>query len=147
MLGWRKKMPNLQDYQKEFGGKCQECGSTDRLNFHHIDPESKSFEISKNKPEKETRFELLKCALFCYRCHRKEHARYNRDRKLRRVWIYLHDFIIEKIDKEAKRNHIQFSAAMRMIVNAGLNTFVEPAWQPSDEKKFVKALTGNCEEM
>jgi 5-methylcytosine-specific restriction endonuclease McrA len=54
------------------GGCCVKCGSTERLEFDHIDPATKSFELS--------RFwictwehllpELKKCQLLCKSCHR-----------------------------------------------------------------------------
>ena len=48
------------------GGKCAVCGSTDRLEVDHIDPEQKSFEISRNLTlDDRLKQELDKCQLLC----------------------------------------------------------------------------------
>lgn len=57
------------------GGKCQICGYNrcDRaMDFHHLDPSKKSFEISitHNYGIKKIFAELEKCILVCCRCHR-----------------------------------------------------------------------------
>lgn len=63
-----------------FGGKCQVCGY-DRcdtaLTFHHLNPATKSFTISKAPPY--TKKELIiseakKCMLLCFNCHQEYHA-------------------------------------------------------------------------
>lgn len=62
------------------GGECEVCGYSTHpsaLEFHHLDPEIKSFEIgvSKNTISKEILAEELdKCALLCANCHREVHA-------------------------------------------------------------------------
>ena len=58
------------------GGECQECGDKDlsQLEFHHINPEEKSFNLaghSMNNPD--VIAELAKCKLLCAICHKKEH--------------------------------------------------------------------------
>ena len=65
-----------------FGGKCQICfydKCQNALNFHHINPSTKCFEISDaffrlNIPEKELQEELKKCILVCANCHNEIHA-------------------------------------------------------------------------
>lgn len=60
------------------GGKCSVC-SYDRcpeaLDFHHIDPSTKSFEISGRMSKRWSVIEdeLKKCVLLCANCHREEH--------------------------------------------------------------------------
>lgn len=73
----RKYLENL------LGGKCQDCGSTDNLQFDHIDPASKSFRISEHisKPLEELQREIDKCQLLCRNCHLK---------KTKDNWEYLH---------------------------------------------------------
>ena len=67
------------------GGKCQACGLVDdpiAYDYHHIDPTTKSFDISTffSPVCKETGIgvdleeELTKCVLVCAICHRKIHA-------------------------------------------------------------------------
>ena len=63
------------------GGKCSVCGYckyTGALDFHHLDPKQKDFNISKNlhsKPSIESiKEELDKCILLCANCHRELHG-------------------------------------------------------------------------
>lgn len=55
----------------KLGGKCAKCGSTEHLEFDHIDPENKSFNISKllNHSKNAVDEELSKCQLLCHDCH------------------------------------------------------------------------------
>lgn len=59
------------------GGKCVICGYTgfpSAFDFHHFDPRTKDFTISKRVVAFETiRPELDKCVLVCCRCHREIH--------------------------------------------------------------------------
>lgn len=57
------------------GGKCQCCGYDSyvgALDYHHVDPSQKAFEISRHwsKPWPEMKAELDKCILVCANCHR-----------------------------------------------------------------------------
>jgi 5-methylcytosine-specific restriction endonuclease McrA len=55
------------------GGKCAKCGSTDRLEFDHIDPATKSFALSSHAATDAEFFEeLKKCQLLCYKHHREK---------------------------------------------------------------------------
>lgn len=63
-----------------FGGKCEKCGYSKNIaafDFHHIDPDSKNFEIKVQylnwKPDDEILEEALKCMLLCANCHRELH--------------------------------------------------------------------------
>lgn len=60
---------------KLLGGKCGKCDSIDQLEFHHLVPEEKSFDISSQygKPWNELLEELAKCELRCHACHKAEH--------------------------------------------------------------------------
>ena len=56
------------------GGKCQVCGfdeNTACLDFHHLDPTQKEFDISKKcrSTWKNLKPELDKCILVCKNCH------------------------------------------------------------------------------
>lgn len=61
------------------GGKCSECGynkSMAALQFHHIDPSIKQFNISlsgSTKSWSKIRNELAKCILLCANCHFEKH--------------------------------------------------------------------------
>ena len=66
----RKKQRCL-DY---LGNKCARCGVTENLQFDHIDPETKSFEISQSFDKGWNKLveELKKCQLLCKPCHREK---------------------------------------------------------------------------
>lgn len=84
---------NTLDRQREFknkiveymGGKCARCGYNKcnaALQFHHLDPTEKDFNLSKvrhtswkNNSEK-IKTELDKCIMLCANCHFEEHALY-----------------------------------------------------------------------
>lgn len=59
------------DYQKLLESHCNKCGSTEDLQFDHIDPKTKSFTISKlmNYSKEKVLEELRKCQLLCKSCH------------------------------------------------------------------------------
>jgi hypothetical protein len=59
----------------EMGGKCVKCAKTSDLEFDHIDPENKSFPISKRLTSASMdviRAESLKCQLLCVPCHKEK---------------------------------------------------------------------------
>ena len=54
------------------GGQCVQCGATERLQFDHIDPRDKRFEIADRLAQyawPRLMVELSKCQLLCERCH------------------------------------------------------------------------------
>jgi hypothetical protein len=58
----------------EAGGCCTVCGYSRcviNLHFHHVDPSTKSFEMSmaRGKSEVAYRAEARKCVLVCANCH------------------------------------------------------------------------------
>lgn len=60
------------------GGRCQSCGYNRclmALQFHHLDPTQKDFEISQaSLPWDLIKQELDKCILVCANCHTEIHA-------------------------------------------------------------------------
>jgi transposase len=84
----KKKLQNekYRIFKKEMvdykGGECQCCGYNNcfhALDFHHINPKTKSFAIAnttKRKITQEVAEELDKCILVCSNCHREIHAGY-----------------------------------------------------------------------
>lgn len=70
---WRRRMKAILVF--EAGGKCKLCGY-DRymgaLEFHHLDPSEKSFQLSARgctRSIKALRAEAAKCVLLCANCH------------------------------------------------------------------------------
>lgn len=60
---------------EEMGGKCALCSSTESLEFDHIDPSTKSFNVGdrlSNRNEESVRQELQKCQLLCSPCHKEK---------------------------------------------------------------------------
>lgn len=62
-----------------FGGRCNRCGynkSKNALQFHHVNPSTKSFQLcirTMTKPMKLLLEEASKCELLCANCHAEEH--------------------------------------------------------------------------
>jgi len=62
------------------GGSCINCGYNKyvgALDFHHLDPSKKDFEISRLKSlkfDERIKQELDKCVLLCSNCHREAHS-------------------------------------------------------------------------
>lgn len=68
------------DIVQERGGKCEKCGyfgNIGALEFHHLDPNEKDFQLDVRKlsnTKLETlREEFSKCIMLCANCHREEH--------------------------------------------------------------------------
>lgn len=72
MRRWNKKKISAVAYK---GGKCIKCGSIEHpvnFDFHHRNPNEKSFDWSIMRRFSQTKInsELDKCDLLCVRCHR-----------------------------------------------------------------------------
>ena len=54
------------------GGKCKTCGSVEKLEIDHIDPETKELSVGQlwSLAESKRLPELLKCQVLCYTCHK-----------------------------------------------------------------------------
>jgi hypothetical protein len=57
------------------GDRCQDCGWTDDLQWHHRNPAEKAFTLSYAiiKSYQAIRDELAKCDLLCPNCHARRH--------------------------------------------------------------------------
>lgn len=83
-----KYVGNEREYHREYsrkrraallallGEECAKCGSREDLQFDHVDPSEKSFNISSNMTASNqiVRQELAKCQLLCGDCHRAKSA-------------------------------------------------------------------------
>ena len=64
----------------KFGGQCKACGyrkNLAALTWHHLNPETKSFELDlrslSNRSGQAIETEAAKCILLCANCHAEEH--------------------------------------------------------------------------
>lgn len=77
----QKRRRNLKQLAVEYkGGKCQICGYNKyigALEFHHLNPEEKDFEIGCGNTKSFEKFkkELDKCILVCSNCHKELHGK------------------------------------------------------------------------
>ena len=82
----QRRQRNRQDRIEYLGGKCVGCGTTENLEFDHIDRTLKEFTISK-KPDytfERIKPELDKCRLLCKDCHAvKTRAHHDNDELLK----------------------------------------------------------------
>lgn len=75
----KRSFKDISLYIEEYKSKrsCIKCGENHIacLDFHHINPENKSFTIAlgKTKGIKAIKKEIEKCELLCANCHRKLH--------------------------------------------------------------------------
>ena len=73
---YRDKRSKVDEYKK---AGCAMCGEKELvcLDFHHIDPSTKEFNIGKQfhiRSFKDIEKEIEKCVVLCANCHRKVHA-------------------------------------------------------------------------
>jgi hypothetical protein len=66
----------IREYKQQHS--CTQCGEPEFvcLEFHHIDPTLKSFQLSSVSTQSDTAIneEIQKCVLVCANCHKKIHA-------------------------------------------------------------------------
>lgn len=91
------------------GGKCEKCGynkSLAALDFHHIDPCKKDFNIGSSialgLSWETVKKELDKCILLCSNCHREEHN-LNNNKKLLTLNIDIPIFVEKEIKDKKER--------------------------------------------
>ena len=75
----QRKYRDWMDGIKVGHGGCHNCGEKDPccLDFHHRDPEMKSFNVGStcNVSQKALESEIEKCDIVCANCHRKLYGR------------------------------------------------------------------------
>lgn len=84
-----QKRKNIKKKLVEYkGGKCEKCGYdkyVEALDFHHLDPTNKTFNINAGNLHfsmEKLKNEADKCILLCCRCHRELHAEENRQKEI-----------------------------------------------------------------
>lgn len=82
-LKYRKKIHEKFKDRWYSGLFCDFCGSEGPLDFHHINPKNKKYEISdmRNKKSLEVLSELAKCIVLCHSCHSKYHWKIRKEVK------------------------------------------------------------------
>ncbi len=73
----KRRAKRQLELQNLLGAKCCRCNSTDCLEFDHINPQKKSFELSGYHLDQswiKILIELNKCQLLCKDCHIKKTA-------------------------------------------------------------------------
>lgn len=86
--GKRKDMSEEERRQRRawgiwyLGGHCLKCGTTERLEFDHLDPAIKRTSQFLNWAQAAAKVELRRCQLLCYDCH-KAKTDENKDRAYR----------------------------------------------------------------
>lgn len=62
------------EYVEKLGGHCVDCATIDELEFDHVDPSTKEFDIGKllNYAKAVRDAEIEKCELRCKPCHQKK---------------------------------------------------------------------------
>lgn len=88
---WKKNRKN--QLIELLGGKCILCGSTENLEFDHINPKKKTFKIMLNitYPIDRLKKELKNCQLLCHDCHRQktlEKQEYGKESEHGTIWRY-----------------------------------------------------------
>lgn len=74
-IGRAKRKRSYREWKKfaisYLGGRCKVCGSLEKLEFHHVDPDEKNNSITSMLGLSKERLvaELDKCELLCHDCH------------------------------------------------------------------------------
>lgn len=114
------------------GDSCAYCGSGDSLEFDHIDPGEKSFNISSNLTlsNEDVRAELDKCQLLCSPCHRLKSAQENSDRQgvTHGGWYAWQTKKCDCVEcSEAKRAYYDKRNAARRVKGSGRGKYGRPS--------------------
>jgi hypothetical protein len=65
----------MAEARERLGGQCAVCGTTENLEFDHIDPAAKSFTLGTYRPNREAwDAEVAKCQLLCFEHHKEKTA-------------------------------------------------------------------------
>jgi 5-methylcytosine-specific restriction endonuclease McrA len=69
----------MKEAREKLGGRCVICGTTENLEFDHIDPGTKSFSLGGRRPNRAAwDTEVAKCQLLCYEHHKEKTSREQR---------------------------------------------------------------------
>lgn len=106
------------------GGKCERCGyckSVWALDFHHIDPVTKNFNLGSafSRSWEVIKAELDKCILLCANCHREEHHSQSTQTEVSKFWEPRKPSIATAVcktcgGKKGKQLHVEVCAKCAM---------------------------------
>jgi 5-methylcytosine-specific restriction endonuclease McrA len=71
----KRRRKTLNEAKEHLGGKCVECGTTERLEFDHINPADRTDAITNIMGKEALYEELTKCQLLCHSCHKERSRR------------------------------------------------------------------------
>ena len=113
----RKKKEELVAYK---GGKCEICGydkCIDALEFHHVDENSKDYNISfyLSRSIDVLKKEADKCILVCANCHREIHHEINKKKKDAQFKELNEFYELNKIERKNKINSINKEEVLLML--------------------------------
>lgn len=70
-----RERERLKLYVRSLKTECLFCGSTDNLDFHHVNPNEKDSDVAGLRSKKKIHEEVSKCWCLCSSCHHKLHQR------------------------------------------------------------------------
>lgn len=131
------------------GGKCEICGYDKCLNaleFHHVDRETKLFELNLanfNKAFDILKIEVNKCVLVCSNCHRELHYHENEDRRKRFIMEHkgVKSNAIDKLDYDkilADFNNGLYQQEIAEKYNTSLSTVKRFMQKHNISRKHIK---------
>jgi hypothetical protein len=71
----KRRRERAKDFYKTLQTPCIFCGCENDIQFHHVNPTEKSFDITTSTNKKEIMKEAKKCWCLCKSCHQKLHQR------------------------------------------------------------------------
>lgn len=126
-----KRRKNKIELVKYKGDKCEICGydkCIDALEFHHLNPETKSFGIGNGniRSLKRLKEEVDKCIMVCSNCHKEIHAKIREERETsKRI--------------EMEKNVESF---INSKIESGIHVFLKPTVKDIEK---IKSLIDNGE--
>lgn len=70
-----RERERIKLYVESMKTECLFCGSTDNLEFHHVNSTEKNTEVASLKSKTKINKEVEKCWCLCNSCHKKLHQR------------------------------------------------------------------------
>jgi hypothetical protein len=101
----------------QLGGKCVKCGELENLQFDHINPDDKSFDIGKllNYSKERVKEELIKCQLLCKRCHDKKSLNEGSFKKNKGLGDTAHNTVLNEAQVKVVKGKLLLGISMAEI--------------------------------